>query len=199
MIESFAHKQARRLARKLLTEAGENEPQITDDLQKIASEIFVEIIGLENKFKAEESLERKIFDTARLNSEPLEQVAGNLNDALRYTFILPSENYAQAFQRTIVKLEKINYQIPKERIWNAWRTAGKPFDKGYRGINVTVISSQSQVFELQFHTVESYKLKTETHFLYKVLKNKEVSEKRQLEIIEMLRKKAENVKRPEGV
>ena len=60
MIESFAHKQARRLARKLLAEAGENEPQITNDLQKIASEISAEMIGLENKFKSEESLARKI-------------------------------------------------------------------------------------------------------------------------------------------
>lgn len=199
MIESFAHKRARRLAQKLLAEAVENEPQITVDLQKIASELSAEMVGLENRFKTEKSLTRKILDTAIPNSEPLEQVAENINDALRYTFILPSEIYAKKFNQTIEILKESDYQIPKERIWNAWRTAGKIFDKGYRGINITVISSKSQIFELQFHTAESYKLKTETHFLYKALKNKKVSEKRQMEIIEMLRKKAENVKRPEGV
>ncbi len=190
---------ARLLAHNLLAEAEKNEPQITADIKQMVSEISAETVGLENKFKTKKSLTRKILNTATLNSEPLEQVAESINDALRYTFVLPAESYARKFRQTIGKLKESGYRIPKERIWNAWRTAGKSFDKGYRGINVTVISSQSQLFELQFHTAESYKLKTQTHFQYKLLKNKKISEKRQSEIIETLRKQAENVKRPEGV
>ncbi len=97
------------------------------------------------------------------------------------------------------RLQKSGCQIPENRIWNAWQTIGKRFDKGYRGINMTVISSQNQLFELQFHTVESYRLKTETHFLYQELRNKEISKQREVELIKKRREIAKNVARPKGI
>ncbi len=75
MIESFAHKEAARLAQKLFAEAVENEPPITVDLQKIASEISVKMVGLENKFKSEESLIRKLVGRANINSETIQEIA----------------------------------------------------------------------------------------------------------------------------
>ncbi len=167
--------EARRLAELLLIQAEENEPQISVDLQSIASEVSAEIVEFENKLKTEESLTRKLFDRATVNSESLRQAAENISDALRYTFVLPFEIYAQKFHRTIERLQKVSYQVPEKRIWNAWQTAGMRFDKGYRGINITVISSRKQKFELQFHTAESYRLKIETHSLYEELRDREIS------------------------
>lgn len=103
------------------------------------------------------------------------------------------------FRQTIETLRERGYQIPENRIWNAWQTAGKRFDKGYRGINITLISSQKQNFELQFHTAESFWLKTDTHFLYEEMRNRKTSKKRKSELIETLKRMAENIKRPEGV
>ena len=61
-------------------------------------------------------------------------------------------------------LRQQNYVIHKELIWNAWKNIGTSFDKGYRGINSTVISSHSQIFELQFHTAEKFSFeKVKTH------------------------------------
>lgn len=194
-----SYKTARILAQKLLAEAQENEPNITKDLQTIAREVSAEMVGLENRFKREESLTRKLFDTANTNLQTLREVAEIINDALRYTFVLPFETYAREFQRTIKILESAGYQVPKSRIWNAWKYIGKKRDKGYRGINITVISSKKQIFELQFHTAESFRLKTETHNLYKELRSRAVSEKREVELISEMKKSAVYLERPEGV
>ena len=192
-------RKARRLAKELLKQAIENEPQITADLQNIAWEISGEVVGLKNKFKTEISLVRKLIDRADFNSESIREIAESVNDVLRYTFILPFEIYAKGFRQTIETLRELGYQIPENRIWNAWQTAGKRFDKGYRGVNITIISSQKQNFELQFHSAESFRLKTETHFLYEEVRSRKTSKKRKSEIIETLIRMAENIKRPEGI
>ena len=108
------------------------------------------MIGLENKFKTEDSLTQKLIDVAGNDLQRLQRKAKNINDALRYTFVLPFTVYAESFLQTLQKLNELGYQIPEHRIWNAWETIGERFDKGYRGINITVISSQKQKFELQF-------------------------------------------------
>lgn len=191
--------EARRLVVELLTQAAKNEPQITADLQNITREISVEIIGLENKFKTQVSLMRKLINATIPNLQTIQEVAEINNDALRYTFVLPFETYAEGSRQIIESLQNLNYRIPANRIWNAWENIGRRFDKGYRGINITAISSQNQKFELQFHTAESYRLKTETHFLYAELRDKKISRERQSKIIEMLKRSAENVERPKGV
>ncbi len=200
-------------AQILLDQAAENEPQITADLQKIAAETSAEMVGLENKFKSETSLLKKIIYQAminfqyRLNREitrekTIEKTVSNLikqqNDVLRYTFVLSFEKYVFGFKQTLEKLKRRNYVIPENKIWNAWKNIGTEFDKGYRGINVTVISSRGQKFELQFHTRESFQLKMKTHEIYKEAKMKETSRKRKTEIAETAIDLAKDVTVPEG-
>lgn len=187
------------LAQELLAEAVENEPNITADLQIITREISAEIIGLEDKFKTEKSLIKKLIDKADFNLESVREIAENINDVLRYTFVLQFDDYTKKFRQTIEELENLDYQIPQNRIWNAWQTAEKRFDRGYRGINITVISSQNQTFELQFHTEESFGLKSKTHFLYKKLSDGKISRERKSEIIKKLKAMAKSVKRPRGI
>ncbi len=116
-----------------------------------------------------------------------------------YTFVLPFEIYAEGFRKTLRKLRKIDYQTPENKIWNAWKNIETKFDRGYRGINITIISSQGQKFELQFHTAESFQFKTETHQLYKESKSRETSPARKREIAKYLVKAAEKIAVPEGV
>ena len=198
--ESFTNnKEAQRLAKKLLAEARAHEPAITAALQTIAHEVAADLFGLEHKFKTGTSLLRKLTDAAGDNSAELRRKAKSVNDILRYTFVLPFEVYAVCFRQTRERLREFGYYIPERRIWNAWQTIGERFDRGYRGINITVISLQKQKFELQFHTAASFALKTETHFLYEELRRKEISEERQVELIEELKNAAKSLLRPEGV
>lgn len=198
-MESLTYKESQRIAQRILAEAAENEPQITADLQKIAPEISAEIVGLENKFKTDESLTRKILNAVKINQQSLEEISETINDALRYTFILSPENYTKGFHRAIEMLWEAGYFVPERRIWNAWKNFGTEFDRGYRGINITVISSQKQIFELQFHTADSYRLKNETHHFYEEIRDKNISVEREKELVKVMKEKASAVNRPEGI
>ena len=191
--------EARQFAVELLKEATEKEPQITADLQNIAWETSAVMVGLESKLKTEMSLTRKLIDAVGDDVQKFERKAKGINDVLRYTFVLPFEIYTEITQKTIETLTKLGYRIPDNRIWNAWQTIGASFDKGYRGINITVISSQKQIFELQFHTEESFRLKTETHYLYEELRRKDILRERKTKLIEKCLNAAENVQKPKGV
>lgn len=214
LIEQKIRQKATQYTKSLLEQALKNEPEITADLQKIALEVSAEMVGLEHKFKTEESLTRKLADKINadlanlLNSgfsknEAIESSislrAKQNNDAVRYTFLFPDEKYVFAFRKALTSLAKQNYKVPEKRIWNAWKNIGTAFDNGYRGINITVISSQGQTFELQFHTKESFDLKTKNHKLYKQLKSNTISTQRKEEIKAELVKMARTVQLPIGV
>lgn len=152
-----------------------NEPFITQDLIEISEETSVKLVGLENRFKTETSLFRKLSDrlpnqdvTALGFEEALNDFAGNINDVLRYTIIYEFEEYVSCSIEILNILKNKGYKINK--IWNAWLTAKTRLDFGYRGINITMTSQQNQIFELQFHTFESYTAKEANHFLYEQMR-----------------------------
>jgi hypothetical protein len=193
------NREARRLAEKLLAQARENEPTITADLRAVAQQVSAEMVGLENKFKAEEALIRKLIDAAGGDIQKLWRKSKTVNDVLRYTFVWPPDLYAEGFRRTLEYLRQLGYRIPEHRIWNAWENIGTAFDKGYRGINVTVVYSQNRKFELQFHTKASFELKTETHHFYEEMRDKNISGERETELTAIMLKMAAGVERPDGV
>lgn len=186
-------------AQELLAQAQENEPQVTVDLKNIAEKVSAEMVGLENKFKTEESLTRKLVEYVDDDFQKLKRKAKIINDVLRYTFVPSFEVYKEIFHQTLELLSELGYDLPEHRIWNAWENIGTEFDKGYRGINITIISFRKQKFELQFHTVESYILKTETHDLYKERRSKNISKQREAEITQIMMQMAEKVEKPKGV
>ncbi len=214
LTKSELEKSAKKYAQKLIAEAIRNEPEITKDLQEIASRVSAEVAELENKFKTEDSLTQKLFFQAiklfeyLLNKDSsekiyIEEVFSQLiekqNDTLRYTFNFPFEKYVFGIKQSLQELKRQNYSIPEINIWNAWKNIGTSFDNGYRGVNVTVISSQAQKFEIQFHTLESFELKTETHKLYKERAFSETSRERRKEISKITVEMAKKISIPQGV
>lgn len=157
------------------------------------------MFGLKNKFKSQESLTRKLITESYGNLRKMTKKAKTINDVLRYTFVLPIQTYADFVHQIIERLSNLDYQVPEHKIWNAWQNIGTERDRGYRGINITIISSQNQKFELQFHTRASFELKTETHDLYKEARLTETLPERREEIKEIVLKKAEKIEIPKGV
>ncbi len=205
-MENFTiNKEARRLAEESLAQAGENESQITADLQNIAPEVFAQVVGLEGKCKTKESLCRKLLLLARKDNsnqsiqKKLEKFARRNNDTLRYTFVFQDDEFAQGFRNAVEMLKQKGFVIPSNRVWNAWENEGTARDTGYRGINITVVSSQNQRFELQFHTKESFRLKTETHYFYETLRELKISDKHREKIIKVMLLLAKQINRPKGV
>jgi hypothetical protein len=188
---------ARRLAQKLLSAAKLYEPQITQDLTAIAKLINAEIVGLENKFKSSESLERKLKNKSIYSKRPVEKIAKQINDTLRYTYLISENTYTDPSTTLLDYLEGYDYRITK--IYNAWELEKTPEDTGYRGINITVISSHNRKFELQLHTKASFDLKNETHILYEEFRNQATPVQRKAEIVDLMLEKVRNLKKPDGI
>jgi hypothetical protein len=184
-------------AKNLLDEAKQNEPVITELLKAIAQTANGEMVGLENKLKNERNLAEKLRNYAKKWNHSIAEEAVRNNDALRYTMIFPADKCRNGYKKVLQELEGKGYKIKK--IWNAWALEGNAADSGYRGINVTLISSQSQIFELQFHTAESFHVKTETHPLYEERRNPKTSRRRDAEILEIMKKFASGIERPKGM
>jgi hypothetical protein len=184
------------LAQNLLEIAQKAEPIITEDITKIASIVKAEVVGLENKLKTKESLIRKITNNSNKFKIPLEQISKRTNDVLRYTILFSDEEYQPAFFHILDLLRERKYFVKK--IWDAWKNENTEKDTGYRGINITIISSQKQMFELQFHTTDSFRVKTETHGLYDEQRNPKTTDERKQEINEILRELSKQIKRPKG-
>ncbi len=185
------------VAQGLLTEARKNEPSITKELKAVAKLNDAKLVGLKNKFKGEDSLARKLRDAVEEVEVSVEEQAQLIDDALRYTMILSLDGYKKHYQSILSKLEAEGFGV--EKIWDAWAMEGTPDDTGYRGINVIIISSQNQKFELQFHTTESFRVKTETHGFYEERRNPRIPQKRYLELIEIGQENANKIRRPKGI
>ena len=198
----------------MLADANGHEPKITADLQTIAFELSAEMADLEHKFKTVESLAEKMtnktiigikrflaqgFTENEAIEESLKIQFETVNDVLRYTFVFPIEKYIFGYRQTINLLKILGYEFIENEVWNAWKNIGTIFDKGYRGINTTIISSQKQKFELQFHTEESFQLKTKTHKLYKASRWRKASRNRRAEVAKIMIELAKDVTVPQGV
>lgn len=151
---------AKKAANQVAAKAVAAEPVITKQMQDLAAANGGEMIGLKNRLKSVESLERKIEDKARDEfGGDYEAAAADIGDSVRYTMQLDPDNYGNGVKNTIDVLNEQGYQT---RVKNYWQEGNI-----YKGVNATVTSPDGQKFELQFHTADGFNLKeTLNHKLY---------------------------------
>ena len=143
----------------LLKAARAVEPRITPLLQSLATRFNGHMVGLDFRFKSEESLARKISGEAVETGEYYSKVAERMKDVLRYTTIFPAETYAAGVRAT--RSELLAKGFSEVKFKNTWN------EVGYKGINAVYQTVEGFKFELQFHTAASYQAKeTGTHALY---------------------------------
>jgi fumarate hydratase class II len=133
--------------------------------------------GLDKAIKSEESLTRKIKDRVKSSDveksgvdKAVDKSAAKINDALRFTIVFEASTYVEAFNKVKQQLVQKGYKF--EKLYNGWTSSGGT----YMGINATFKTPKGQQFELQFHTPETFKIKTETHDLYEKARDLSVSE-----------------------
>jgi len=153
---------AGKAAQQVYEKATRLEPQITKQVQDLATANGAELVGLKDRLKTVESLERKIGDKARDEfGGDNKAAAADIGDSVRYTMKLDEQNYSSGVRNTIDVLNQEGY---KTNVKNYWQE-----NNIYKGVNVTVSSPEGQKFELQFHTPGSYGLKqTKNNDLYQV-------------------------------
>ncbi|MFG3282908.1 hypothetical protein [Streptomyces sp. NPDC048111] len=137
------------------------EPDITDAVKSAADRVdHGKLNGLEYRMKGEDSLKRKI--ATALHEDPMlrpEDALADVKDSLRYTVELPAKDYAHGVQQAVDDFRSRGFENVTFK--NTWDSAG------YKGINSTWRDPVSgQVFEVQFHTPESFTAKMDGHLLY---------------------------------
>jgi hypothetical protein len=195
---------ARQEARRLLAAAAKAEGVVTTTLQKLADTGGGRLAGLENKLKTEASLARKIADQARermaggrlTTEQAVKQVSAGIKDALRYTMEVPTGEYMATYQRTVQALESHGYTRNASK--NTWAEPGSPQAGPYRGINESWSTPDGQVFELQFHTAESFEVKSESHAPYEEARAEGTSPARAKELNDQMTKMSDAIPVPDG-
>jgi hypothetical protein len=87
-----------------------------------------------------------------------DDVLKNMNDTVRYTYATPEESFTVTTRAEIHDLISRGYEL--NGLKNFFGRSG------YQGINATFRAPSGQMFELQFHTPESFLAKETTHPLY---------------------------------
>jgi hypothetical protein len=189
-------------ARQLVSRAMAEEPAVTASLERAAGGNGSRLVGLENKLKTEASLTRKMADLSLdlADDIPADQavrsVSSNIKDVLRYTVESDTGNYAAAYERTVQDLESQGFTRLASK--NTWAEPGSPLAGPYRGINESWRTAEGQVFEVQFHTPESFATKMATHDMYGEVRSVDVSPERTAELIRIMTEMSDRIPVPRG-
>lgn len=139
---------------RIYKQIAEKEPSITEDVKEIAMNNEMELYGLESRLKTPISLYEKMHKRGTFAD------ITKMKDIVRYTGVSSSEKLVKSIMTSLKDFKKMGYKILK--IKNTWLDK----DSAYKGVGVFLISPIGQIFEMQFHTEESYEVKNEIHLLY---------------------------------
>lgn len=155
------------------------EPFITDDMKAVAQDVGAQMAGLAFALKSEQSLVRKIETEMLKSGIGAEIIAKEMHDVIRYTILLQFDEFVSDYEKTVHTLKQKGYNLLAVK--NTWRNGAS-----YKGINTNWIKA-GQVFELQFHTQESFHLKnSQLHQLYEEWRLPETNLFRKRELEEMM-------------
>jgi len=92
------------------------------------------------------------------------ELAKEIHDTIRYTFIFSVEGYTDGVWDAQGRVEAAGYELEVRR--NSWSS------EEYKGINSRWFDPDNEKrFEIQFHTQESWEAKQQTHGAYKRMKD----------------------------
>ena len=133
-------------------EAQLNHGHLVEDTQKFA-------------LKDPDSFKEKLADAiARNPDKSCIELANEIHDTIRYTFIFSAESYSDGFWDAHRKVQREGYELEVRR--NSWS------GEEYKGINSRWFDPASgKLFEIQFHTQESWEAKQQTHDAYERMKD----------------------------
>ena len=154
---------AAELAANLLAKAETEEPAVTSLLKGREAD-GIRLVGLENRLKTADSLTRKILTDAQDKEVSLEEAAAGIGDVLRYTLCSEDGKYVKTVDATLKSLTQAGITVVIFN--NTWGNGNS-----YKGINTKCQTADGFVFELQFHTPDSFEAKTVEHAQYEVIRS----------------------------
>ena len=192
--------EASRFSGNIFDKAFSEEPSITSDLINAVKAVGGTMYGLKARLKQTTSLGRKIasdaFDPKEHFNGDLGAAAANVKDAVRYTAILPLENFVDGYYSIRSELEGMGYSEVRCKNFYKMYAEGTAQQKAVQCVYVT---STGQYFELQFHTKESQGAKEVNHPLYERYRSSESSTLEKSVLDKRMRDIGTAVPDPEGV
>jgi hypothetical protein len=170
--------------------AAECEPKITRQVRAMARRTGMDMAGVENRIKSRDSylekIQRKYGRDFRVY---------DVKDILRYTYTAPAEELAEKALTAMELYWESGYHTIE--IKNYWLDRQSP----YKGINTTLRSPGGQIFELQYHTPESFSLKNgKMHELYERQRPiRDLSSKEYQELGNQMLKLSNSMEIPKGI
>jgi hypothetical protein len=187
---------ANRAADQFLASSASAEHHISPQITAIAGKIDgARMQGYPDYvLKSEDSLKRKLATDLikEPNLRPADAIA-ELNDSVRYTLEIPPHYYADGVVRAVHEMRAHGFENV------AWKPCWE--DPGaYKGLNSTWRDpATGQLFELQFHTSESFSAKMTTHELYEAQRLPGVSDAEILRLKQQQAHTFRHVDAPPGV
>jgi hypothetical protein len=138
------------------------EQTVTPEVRNIVEAHGGEMALPDSRIKKEASLTEKILLIRRQRDANAETVLQRIPDVLRYTAVLPDEEYWPAGTLICQALISAGYYhvVP----CTGWET------EGYRGRNERLETPRRYRFELQIHTPASLRATVLTHMWYKAIR-----------------------------
>lgn len=168
------------------------EPKITSDLTSIMDKVGGKLVGLDFRLKSQSSLKRKI-ETEIADGFTHSQAVNKIRDAIRYTTVFKEKDFVTRYKAMQYLLAIKGYKTIVVK--NTWKN-----DSAYKGVNTFIQNENGDVFEMQYHTQQSFDVKNWLlHKLYEKFRDLKtpIHEKEKL-LLEM-RKLSSKIKIPEGV
>ncbi|WII95981.1 minor capsid protein [Moraxella haemolytica] len=167
------------------------EPNITQDMTAIVKQVGVVLSGLEHRLKSQGSLQRKVASEV-LQGKELDSVLPNIKDVIRYTVLLDEKSFVKQYQSLLDELEQAGYNVV--RVKNTWKQGAM-----YKGIN-TFVEKDGVVFELQYHTQDSFALKNgKLHTLYEEFRLDDTSEARRAVLFFEMQSLSDKIRQPPNI
>ncbi|USJ02576.1 hypothetical protein MUG10_11175 [Xanthomonas prunicola] len=148
-------------AQALLMRARQMEPQVTDMLKRVAARHGGQLAGTQHQLKSYGSLQEKLRQRVALKKQTLEEAAAGVNDALRYSVVLEPQDFTAGLRAMLATLDDQGHA--RVKLTNQFTV----YPPSFKAINVTLRSPDGALWEIQFHTPETFALKERFHDLYK--------------------------------
>jgi hypothetical protein len=148
----------RAVAGTLYSHAVERAERTTAQINGIATTTGGETAHLEFAVKSENSTARKIADIQKDNPNlTAKEAALRVTDSLRYTIIYDDQNFVSNFSQSEAMLTAEGYERYDTKQANYFGSK----EYGYQGYNTVWQDAQGNTIELQYHTIDSLRIKDE--------------------------------------
>ncbi len=174
------------------TRVEEVEEKSTPVLLDIKSEVpGAEMVGLRFRLKGDERFKEKVADELRAKPErSIGTISENMPDAMRYTYQFEDDRYTSGYWETHRRLVEQGYSLDFRR--NSWESSQ------YKGLNTRWRTPDGQLFEIQFHTPESFAAKQLTHEAYERIRSPEASDRERDDLYAFQAEVSAHIPLPDG-